>query len=256
MDLESQPAVYQYPISTSQKVCAAPIKPGGPGQTDNEHTAKGIRYNVRAPHNYDATRAHGLIVVYAPAGTSATQTERLMAFTRQATSAGFIVAYADHATLGPAAARELATIPREVGEKWCVDSSRIFLTGHSDGGSIAHIAAGILRGPVGVRGIAPSAAGIVANDLQAVGCHQPLRALIMHSKNDDLFPGFGAQAAKWWAQCNRCDVARTQKLPNGCIAYRDCAKGTPTWYCEGTGRHTTWPNQNATIIEFFSKAIH
>jgi polyhydroxybutyrate depolymerase len=195
-------------------------------------------------------------MVFAPAGTNALQTERLMGFTQEATRAGFIVAYADHSKLGLPAARELATIPRRISEKWCIDTNRIFLTGHSDGGTISHIAALLPESRDIIRGIAPSAAGVVAQDLQAYGCRNPMPAMIMHSKNDSLFPGFGKQTAQWWAQCNRCDTAQTEALPNGCIAYKACTMQAPTWYCEGDGGHREWPKRNATMIEFFAKQLN
>lgn len=252
-DSQTQPDRYAYTQTDREQRCDPAIKSGRGGQTNDERSAKGIRYNVRAPHNYDPTHSHGLIVVFAPAGASALQTERLMGITRQATGAGFIVAYADHATLGLTAVRELATIPRRVGDKWCVDATRIFLTGHSDGGTVSHLAAVLPESRNLTSGIAPSAAGVVADDLRTYGCRQPMPVLIMHSKNDTLFAGFGAQTAQWWAQCNRCDIARTEPLPNGCTAYQGCVVNAPTWYCEGDGRHGAWPNRNATIIEFFRK---
>ncbi len=195
-------------------------------------------------------------MVYAPAATSAVQTERLMHFTQQATGAGFIVAYADHVTLGLPAARELATIPQRISEKWCVDAKRIFLTGHSDGGTISHIASLLPENRDTVQGIAPSAAGVVAADLQTYGCRKPSPVLIMHSKNDSLFAGFGTQTAQWWAHCNRCDITRKEPLANGCIAYQGCATGAPTWYCEGDAGHRTWPDRNGTLIDFFGKQMN
>ena len=250
------PTHFDYSANKIGAPCDAEKKLGRGGQTNNEYSAKGIRYNVRAPINYDPTRHHGLIVVFAPAGASAVQTEKLMGFTQLATGAGYLVAYADHATLGPAAVQELATIPARIVEKWCVDPNRVFLTGHSDGGTISHIAALLPEMRKTVTGIAPSAAGVVAGDLQFYGCREPLPVMIMHSKNDALFPGFGRQTADWWARCNQCEIEQQAPLANGCIAYRHCAKPAPTWYCEGDAGHRAWPNRNATMLEFFSQSLN
>jgi polyhydroxybutyrate depolymerase len=255
-DGPTKPDHYAYASANSEKHCNPANKPGRGGETNGERSANGIRYNVRVPLNYDPIRQHGLIMVYAPAGTSAVQTEKLMGFTRQATRAGFIVAYADHATLGLPAARELASIPQRIGEKWCVDPKRVLLTGHSDGGTIAHIAALLPESRRAVQGIAPSAAGVVTTDLQVYGCREPIPALIMHSKNDSLFPKFGNQAVQWWAQCNHCDIKRKEVLQNGCAAYQACAAGAATWYCEGDAGHGAWPDRNGTIIEFFGKQLN
>ena len=60
-----------------------------------------------------------------------------MYLTQEATAAGFIVAYADHRTMTPKTIEELAEIPGLIEKKWCIDKKRIFLTGHSDGGTTA-----------------------------------------------------------------------------------------------------------------------
>ncbi len=55
-----------------------------------------IRYLVKAPVNYDATRRHPLLVVFSPAGASAEDSERFTRLTPLATRKGFIVAYVAH----------------------------------------------------------------------------------------------------------------------------------------------------------------
>ncbi len=256
VNLETQPDKFAYVKRDATLRCDPPLKLEAAAIRDGERTAKGVRYFVRVPANYDPTFRHALIVVFAAAATSALQTERSMGFTRSATRAGFILAFADHARLGLPAARELATIAKRVGEKWCVDPQNVFLTGHSDGGTVAQIAAVLPEFRGDVRAIAPSAAGVTATDLSAYSCPQPLPAMIMHSKNDTVFPDFGRQTGHWWAQCNRCDVNRFTTMANGCIAYEGCAARGQTWYCEGDGAHHFWPNRNQTVIEFFRQGIH
>jgi polyhydroxybutyrate depolymerase len=76
--------------------------------------------------------------------------------------------------------------------------------------------------------------------------------MIMHSKNDSLFPGWGNQTAAWWASCNRCDVTKAKPVEGGCRAYQGCAFGGATLYCEGTGSHREWPKLNRVMLDFFS----
>jgi polyhydroxybutyrate depolymerase len=254
-NIETQPDNFTYTKHDGVTRCSPSLKPDADAVSDGERTTKGIRYFVRSPANYDATYRHALIVVFSPAGTSALQTERLMKFTRSATRTGFIVAFADHARLGLSAVQELATIAQRVSEKWCIDSQRVFLTGHSDGGTVSQMAAVLPEFRGIARAIAPSAAGVTAADLSAYSCPQPLAAMIMHSKNDKVFPDFGRQTSRWWAQCNRCDIDRFTTMTNGCIAFERCAPHAPTWYCEGDGSHAVWPDQNQTIIEFFRQGI-
>ena len=72
-----------------------------------------------------------------------------------------------------------------------------FLTGHSDGGTISmgitfynvtkHIPAAI----------APSAVGNRGADLEYRNCVKPLPVLVMHYRQDKLFPNFGKEAVEW-----------------------------------------------------------
>jgi len=242
-----------YTSDTHPHTCEPGSRSGAPGKTDDKVTRDGIKYNVRTPVNYDATRAHPLLMVYAPAGKNRVRAERFMHLTLQGTTAGFIVAYADNRPLAPEAIIELASIPRGISETWCVDVSRIFLTGHSDGGSVS-MGMAFINGTKDIpAAIAPSAAGIRGDDLLDRNCPGPLPVMVMHSARDSLFPGYGSQAAKWWANCNGCDLLDPEDLPNGCTAFRNCSDGAPTWYCEGSGVHSSWPERNEDIIAFLTR---
>lgn len=239
-----------YTPDSHPRRCEPGSREGVPGTTNDEVTPDGIKYNVRAPINYDPTRAHPLLMVYAPAGKDRVRSERFMHLTLRGTTAGFIVAYADHRRLAPEAILQLASIPRLISKKWCVDEDRIFLTGHSDGGSVS-MGMAFINGTKDIpAAIAPSAAGIRGDDLGDRNCPKPLPVMVMHSARDSLFPGYGAQTVKWWANCNRCDRERTEDLGNGCIAFTGCSEGAPTWYCEGSGVHSSWPERNEDIIGF------
>lgn len=230
--------------------CGAGQRDGAAGRTDGLRTAGGATFNVRAPGNYDPQRGHPLLVVYAPAGTDAPTSERVAAVTRTATSSGFVVAYAAHVSLGPRGAAELGRIPEAVAARWCIDPARIFLTGHSDGGTVAHIVAVARDSRMHVAGIAPSAAGVVSGDLQSYGCRSPIPVMIMHSREDEVFPGFGAQAARWWAGCNACSDGAPAIRVDGCMEYRGCS--APVVFCESTGPHWKWPARGEDIVRFFS----
>jgi polyhydroxybutyrate depolymerase len=237
-------------VAAPAATCEGVAGTGAAGRTDGLRTPGGAGFNVRAPANYDARRAHPLLVVYAPAGTDAPTSERVAALTRTATSAGYVVAYAAHLPLGPRGAAELGRIPDAVAARWCIDRGRVFLSGHSDGGSVTHIVALASASRAGIAGIAPSAAGVQAADLQAYGCRAPISVMVMHSREDDIFPGFGTQAARWWARCNGCsDGVAAAHLP-GCVAYRGCA--APVLYCEASGPHWKWPARGEDMMTFFS----
>lgn len=231
--------------------CEPGTRPGKVGATDGETTAKGITYNVRTPDNYDPRLPSPLLMVYAPAGTSATRSERFTDLTPYATAAGFIVAYANARRMSIPTITELSTIPGLIAKQWCVDEKRIYLTGHSDGGTVS-LALALLEQTRGLpTAIAPSAAGMRGVDLTDFSCPAPLPVMIMHSADDRHFPGFGAEVAAWWAGCNQCEATPGSPMANGCVAYPHCADNVATWYCEGKGSHSTWPTLNAEMIKFF-----
>ncbi len=240
-----------YAVTDDILRCDPGTKPGRAGVSNDEKTSAGIRYMVKTPVNYNASIAHPLLMVYAPGGRDRYETENYTYLTNEATAAGFIVVYADHRKMTPETIEALADIPGLIEEKWCVDKKRIFLTGHSDGGTTAMGIAFMNDTKHIPAAIAPSAAGIRDEDLQAYHCPNPIPVMVMHSSQDTLFPGYGKEAIRWWAACNGCGTASSEKDSDGCITYTGCIKNVTTRYCEGTGRHPEWPGNNKAIIEFF-----
>ncbi len=238
-------------VSRNQNKCQANSRPGDVGSTYGEASKEGIKYNVHTPQNYNPTYAHPLIMVYAPAGANRSKSEKMTGLTYSATSAGFVITYADHPELSTTTTVELGTIPGLIEKKWCIDDQRIYLTGHSDGGT-ASMALAFMSGTKHIpSAIAPSAAGINDQGLKGHSCPGPLPVMVMHSAKDRLFPGYGIESSSWWAACNNCDPI-PDKLDNGCIVYSGCDKGVETWYCEGNKSHSKWPGLNKEIIQFFT----
>jgi polyhydroxybutyrate depolymerase len=240
-----------YPVGSATGRCDPGTKPGSAGVSNDEKTSTGIHYMVKTPTNYNSNIAHPLLMVYAPARTNRFESEDFVPLTQEATAAGFIVAYADHRKMTPETIEELAEIPGLIEQKWCIDKKRIFLTGHSDGGTAA-MAIAFINGTKHIpAAIAPSAAGIRGEDLKAYQCPNPLPVMIMHSSQDNLFPGYGKEAIQWWAACNGCGTADLVTDAEGCVTYTGCTNNVTTRYCEGTGTHSEWPGKNKAIIDFF-----
>ena len=240
-----------YAINDSALRCESGAKPGDAGVSNEEKTSSGIHYMVKTPINYTPSVAHPLLMVYAPGGRNRYESEEYMYLTREATAAGFVVAYADHRKMSTKTIEELAEIPGLIEKKWCINHRRIFLTGHSDGGTTA-MAIAFIDGTKHIpAAIAPSAAGIRGEDLKAYRCPNPLPVMVMHSSGDTLFPGYGKEAIQWWAACNGCDVTPPVQDADGCVTYRGCRSNVTTRYCEGAGTHPEWPGKNKAIIDFF-----
>ncbi|MCY4363501.1 MAG: poly(3-hydroxybutyrate) depolymerase [Gammaproteobacteria bacterium] len=242
--------------------CAPGARIGATGKTDELLTERGLRYFVRTPLNYDNRIAHPLMMVFSPGDRSGLGTEWFTGLTTEGTRQGFVVVYADNrprqipALNRPLAKEwilELGTIPALVATQWCIDLDRVFLTGHSNGGTISTALALLEESPLSPAAIAPSAAGFRGEDLNSFACPAPLPVLVMHSRNDKVFPGYGAETMQWWKQCNQCPE-RVRSLGDNCISYLGCAENVSTVYCEGERRHTVWPERNNRIISLFTGA--
>ncbi len=222
----------------------------GPAEGGTGYTGAGIDYLVRTPASYDATIAHPLIVVYSPAGvTQPTDTEGFTGLTPDETARGYVVTYVNHVT-PDVNDTEIGTVASDVAARWCIDEHRVYVTGHSDGGSITTILAiqGMVPTPAA---IAPSAAGVQASP--DIPCPAPpLPVMVLHSSNDALFTGFGFGMADWWSECFAC-AAASPALPDGCVPHGGCADGVEVQYCEGNAAHGVWPQHNADMLDFFDR---
>lgn len=248
-----KPASYAYPTSVKAS-CSNKADSGLAGISENNKTVSGAKYNLRTPSNYNPTVAHPLIVVFAPAGTSTKKSERHVHLTKEATEAGYIIAYASNIRLSLEAIDKLSSIPQDIQQKWCIDSTRIYYTGHSDGGTITNALTFLPSSEHKPTAIAPSAAGMDAESLKQYKCPAPLPVMVFHNADDSHFSGFGKQAADWWANCNQCNNGLNEADTNGCRSYKNCPTSSKTYYCEGPGSHATWPNKNNVLINFFNNA--
>lgn len=232
--------------------CAPGMRPGPVDGATGQTTMRGLRYNVRTPADYDARRAHPLLVVYSPRVNDPTA-EALEAFTGlgpDATARGYVVAFVEWFDPVVAANRsDAATVRDDVAQQWCIDPTRLYLSGHSDGGSMTTLYA--LDGE-GVAAVAPSAAGIDADDGPALGCNGAISSMVVHSAEDQVFPvpDFGLGAADFWADCAGCGALGPVGT-DGCATYTDC--DAEVRYCEVTGSHYAWYGLNASMLDFFDR---
>ena len=248
-----KPATFAYPEPIKAS-CSNKLKSNLSGIYEENQTTSGATYNLRTPSNYKSNVTHPLIVVFAPAGTSASKSERHVHLTKEATKAGYIIAYADNIRLSLSAIEKLSSIPQDIEQKWCVDSSRIYYTGHSDGGTITNALTFLPTSEFKPTAIAPSAAGMDGESLKQYECPSPLPVMVFHNSDDSHFEGFGKQAADWWAACNQCKSELNTADNNGCRSYKQCPESAKTYYCENPGSHAKWPNKNNTLIDFFNNA--
>jgi polyhydroxybutyrate depolymerase len=236
--------------------CAPGTRNGAAGASDGRRTPSGIRYNVRTPRNYDPALAHPLLILYAPGGFGPKSSERFSNLTTAATSAGFIVTYAEHRPLAMSTFSLMGELPGLIARDWCVDGHRIVLAGHSDGASTAGAIAFLRAADPPPAAVVLSAAGIRGQDLRRYSCPPPLSVMVLHSRKDELFPlpDYGEGAFAWWASCNHCAMPAI-KDQERCTSAQGCAAGAQVRYCETSTAHTEWPPLNAAILEFLEDAV-
>ena len=141
---------------------------------------------------------------------------------------------------------------------YCIDTSRIFLVGHSSGAYFTEILA--CRFGERFRGI-----GAVAGNLQEMNCSDArFAALLVHGTMDSVvsFAG-GMQARDYYESRNGCDNSSVPGAIAPCVAYQNCDAGLPVQWCQhteptytdtNTGRPTNhgWPSfASQAISQFF-----
>ncbi len=235
-------------------ICQAGDRDGPVGESENE-TSGSIDFNLRTPQDYDPELGSPLVVVYAAAGANEASSEAFHDLTEDALGEGYIIAYADHISPSSQSAVDfLADVLHEIVDEWCVDEDRVYFTGHSDGGTVASLLVIWDRVEPRPAAIAPGGAGLNEGFLSGLDCSDTLPVMVTHGANDSLFPGFGAQAARWWAQCNGC-ADEAEPGPDGdCEVYSGCEGGAEVRYCENELTHPQWPNfMNDEILDFFGR---
>jgi polyhydroxybutyrate depolymerase len=240
--------------AVGKAMCQWAVPPGMPGRTDGNTTEDGLHFVVDAPTDYDPTQGYPLLVVFPPAGHTRHSAEGYYDITRQATRAGFVVAFSDHLPLSRAAIAQQAKVAEAVAEGWCIDPREVAFLGHSDGGTVAEGVA-LMHGQSRLppRAIIASAAGMLRSDLEAEGCPAPLDVVIVHNPADELFPDYGRDAAAFWAGCMGCAVETSASDVAGCRDYHGCANGQRVRYCEVSTGHANFPDIISSVLDFFGR---
>lgn len=244
--------VFAYPVA-DKAAEGCPGKPGLLADHQRRHSAGNIPYSVTTPANYRGDYPHPLLVVWAPSGFNASLSERFTGLTGPATAAGYVVVHAASVPLGFKALTALAGIPGEVINDWCIDTERIYYTGHSDGGTVSNALAVLPERQVEPAVIAPSAMGMQANDMEEYACPDPTNVMLMHNLGDGHFPDYGTGVAQWWAACNQCKKTPVAANHADCVEYPGCADQVRTLFCQARGNHAYWPGFDHDIMGFFAE---
>ena len=220
--------------------------------------------NVHIPANYDPSRGTPLVLNFHGFTSDAPQEAILSLMNDKADSEGFIVAYPygtgtplswnAGACCGTAASTGVDDIQfvRDIlttaADKLCIDPTRIYATGMSNGGFLSHRIGCELADKFAA--IAP-VAGVLG--LPSCNPSRPMPVMHFHGTMDPLVPYNGDAAMGFpavldtfhgWADRDGCTGVPTQTYANGdatCQTYAQCAGGAEVTLCTIDGGGHTWP---------------
>ncbi len=135
--------------------------------------------------------------------------------------------------------------------EYCIDSSRVFSTGHSFGGFFTN-RLGCSRASV-LRAVAPVAGGPPFGGPGAA-CTPAVAAWITHGDNDETVDfSMGEDARDSYLAANACGATTVAAEPSPCVAYEGCTAGRPVHWCVHQDGHN-WPSFAAAgIWSFFAQ---
>ncbi len=154
--------------------------------------------------------------------------------------------------------RFIADLITKVKNDYCVDPTRIYSMGYSNGGFLSHRLACELEG--GVRAIAP-VAGTLGIPESSCKTTRAVPVLAIHGTEDELVPyeggspkipfgatfgTFASPAATdaFWAKANGCGPAGAPHFTKGdvsCVRHDGCRDGASVGLCTVTGGGHQWP---------------
>jgi len=131
----------------------------------------------------------------------------------------------------------------DLGEKYCIDTGRVFAAGQSNGGFFVNALA--CYRPDALRAIASAAGGGPPGQ-----CTKGVAAMIIHGSADTtVTPDKGMYSRDYWLAANGCTAAASMPVdPPPCVRYSDCA--APVVWCEHAGGHP-WPDFAGPAIRAF-----
>lgn len=235
-----------------------------PGDNDRlwslDHGGRTRRFAVHVPAGYDPARRTPVVLDLHGRNSTASQQMIISGMRRKADEAGFIAVHPEGVAqtwnagvcCGEAMSEDVddvgfvAALLDELERSLCVDSGRVFATGLSNGGYMAHRLACELADRVAA--VAP-----VAGPNGTVPCEpaRPVSVLHFHGTDDGVVPydGYGGTLSvpgtmRDWASRNGCDATSTDYLSEGdvrCERWGGCREGTGVELCTIDGGGHQWP---------------
>jgi polyhydroxybutyrate depolymerase len=143
----------------------------------------------------------------------------------------------------------------------CIDKSRVFAYGYSQGGFFAHMLA-CYRGPDLFRAISVNSGGLYAPDGAPANyddnglllCPKPpVGVMIIHGTSDNQvsYQDNGVYSRDSWLKMNQCDDTTAPFDPSPCVKYSQCATNSVA-FCSIAMGHTIWTKAATASWNYFS----
>ncbi|MGH7294178.1 MAG: extracellular catalytic domain type 1 short-chain-length polyhydroxyalkanoate depolymerase [Polyangiaceae bacterium] len=258
------------PVPPSSVTCAG--KTGAAGDLTLTLTSGGYARDslLHVPASYDPTKGTMLVVNYHGYTSNAAEQVTLTDMNPVADDRNFIVAYPDGIGGGwNAGTCCTETQPTNVddvqftkdllaliGSEYCIDPSRIYATGFSNGGFMSHLLACVMADTFAA--VAP-VSGVLGIDPSACTPSRPVPVQDFHGTADPVVPYDGGPALKLlppvvfrsvpstmdiWRSNDACLGAPVTTYQNGtatCTRWSDCGGGADVELCTLTGEGHQWP---------------
>jgi polyhydroxybutyrate depolymerase len=231
---------------------------------DGDWTVAGRVVHVHVPASYDPAAPTPIVLDLHGWSSNGLDQARIAHMIAKSDSAGFIALHPEGhdspqgwnagvccgtaATSGVDDVDWLNQVLDQVDDKLCMDKARVFATGLSNGGFMAHRLACELSSRI-------VAIGAVAGVLGVSCTHASHRVAIMHvhGTSDPLIPYDGggvngsmsvADTIAFWTQTNHCTAAPTTVYQNGdatCVLHGGCDQNSDVELCTIDGGGHQWP---------------
>jgi len=254
--------------ATGSKGCGSSGALSKPGRLSDLEIAVGKSrrtYALTVPTGYDASRSYPLVFALHGSGGNGPGTRDYFGFESFAgDKAVFVYPSGENGSWEldtPASQNKdvafFDALVAELGAKLCIDTTRIFATGYSNGAYMAN-QLGCRRGDV-LRAIAPHAGGgPFENDGKYTSdghldCGQkPVAAMVFIGLADTgVDPSEGEKSLAHWTYADGCRAQTSAVAPGPCVAYQGCKKPVVSCKISGLG-HEVWKEGAKATWSFFA----
>jgi polyhydroxybutyrate depolymerase len=140
----------------------------------------------------------------------------------------------------------IQSLKTDIAERYCVDTSRTFITGFSMGGFFTNGLACAHHD--WFRGFAPVAGG---GPTACSNAEAKPAIMIHHGTADDIVELESGEGSRdFWLEHNGCAESSKSSF-TGCTSYDGCPDGKPVVWCVGNWNHTISAQASANIWSFF-----